>query len=505
MPARTAIKSVVVAAIAIAIALGLTGETERLPVTDTFVDVADRWGIGRPHQAAKPCGFNAVGAAWGDVDSDRDLDLFLPQQRGPSLLWVRGGGARFSESAERAGLARPGAGTAASFADYDNDGDQDLYVGVRGRNRLYRNDGRGRFDDVTRRAGVGDRGPTNAVSWTDFDGDGQLDLYVANGDNCDDPVLAPDRLYRNRGDGTFDDVARLLPVGVTQGITLAVAWFDYDQDGDSDLYLANDFLGFRGNTLLRNEGGDGFTDIGKAIGADANLSSMGVAVGDVTRDGMPDLAISDIGREALFVGQAGGRFKEEAAQRGFGRSQTSEGAASITWELSFADFDNDTDLDSYATAGPLGLDKEAQPDLFHVNDGRGSFQSFEVDQPGSGRTVALADWNEDGRVDVLVAQLAGVPLMLENRSRKPGHWITFRLEGTRSARDACGARVTVRAGGRHQSRELQCGHGERIVRFGLGGSKQVDRVEVRWPAGGRQLLGPLRAGQLVEVRERSDR
>ena len=242
-----------------------------------FRNVAAELGVVTRHRAVPGCGANAAGAAWGDVEGDGDLDFFLPQQERRSELWVQGRDGSFRERGRTAGIVGPPLATSAAFADYDDDGDQDIYVGSLAANQLYENDGGGTFQEVPFSA-TADPGPAMSVSWIDFDRDGHLDLFVANGNNCfEDPPAAPNRLYRQRPDGSFSDRSRLLPAGPSGGVTLDAVWLDSDGDGDDDLYLANDDLNGRPNALLANEDGRAFGD--RSDGTDTRLSrsSMGAA------------------------------------------------------------------------------------------------------------------------------------------------------------------------------------------------------------------------------------
>jgi hypothetical protein len=476
------------------------GADESLPRTERFRDVAAELGIRSRHAAVPPCGVNSAGGAWGDADDDGDLDLFLPQQSRPSELWLQQADGQFVERGNRAGVSATGLATSAAFADYDNDGDQDLYVGQVGRDRLFVNEGRGAFSDATALAGIVDGGHSTAVAWADFDSDGNLDLHVANGDNCtDEPSPWPNTLLRNRGDGTFEDASALLPAGPSRGVTLDALWIDYDLDGDQDLYLGNDEIGGIPNALIRNDGPAGFADVSAASDAGILRSTMGLASADVNGDGSPDIAITDIGREALLLGRGAETFGEQAEELGFGRERAG-GDESITWGIAFADFDADGDEDAYAAAGGLGFDRGVTPDLLHLNDGSGSFSTQEVPAPGSGRAVATADFDRDGDVDVAVGQLDQPQLLLANEGQSAGNWIELRLVGRASARDACGAVVRVRAGGELQQRQVVCRAGAKEVHFGLAEASAV-AVTIEWPSGKTQRIDEVEANRLHIVRE----
>ena len=442
------------------------------------------------------------------MNRDGLLDLFLPQYGGPSRLWVaRGRPDRFRLEAAGRGIADAGFATGAVFADYDNDGDQDLYVVRHGLNSLYENDGRGHFRDIARLVGVADPGRGSSAAFADFDRDGRLDLYVANGDNCGRPVAAPDRLYRNRG-GRFEDVTRdLHGSDAGEGIGLQAAWLDYDRDGDPDLYLANDHLGFRGNELWRNDGGSKgrwrFTAVGASSGADLRLSSMGLAIGDLDRDGRTDLAVSDEGPpQALLNGG-----------RGFERASIGLPGSVPLWGLVAADFDNDGREDVFAAAGALGLRAGRHRDRLYLAADDGFAEVGEragLADPGRGRGVAAADFDRDGRLDLLVARLGQAPLLYRNLgTRKRRHWLELRLVGSRSARDACGARVSLELPrGRPLARVVDCGSqglgssGERIVHFGLGRARRYRELAVAWPSGTRDSYGAGPTDRILTLPER---
>ncbi len=496
---------VVIAVVALLVAgvllvVGGANSESPLPQSERFRDVAAEAGISSRHSAVPPCGVNSTGAAWGDADGDGDFDLFLPQQSRPSELWLQMGEGRFVERGERAGVSATGLATSAAFADYDNDGDQDLYVGQVGSDRLFANSGGGSFSDATALAGELDEGHSTAVAWTDFDSDGDLDVYVSNGDNCtDEPAPWPNSLLRNRGDGTFEDASTLLPAGPSRGVTLDALWVDYDLDGDQDLYLGNDEIGGIPNALIRNDGPAGFADVSAASKSGILRSTMGLASADVNADGSPDIALTDIGREALLLGGDAETFGERAEELGFGRERAG-GDVSITWGIAFADFDADGDEDAYAAAGGLGFDRGEAPDLLHLNDGNGRFLTEEVPAAGSGRAVATADYDGDGDVDVAVGQLGQRQLLLANVGAAPGNWIELRLVGRASARDACGALLRVRAGDGEQLRQVDCRGSAKDVHVGLGESPTAD-VAINWPSGRTQTLAELEADRLHVIRE----
>lgn len=463
-------------------------------------------------QRTNGCAGNAAGAAWADIDGDGVLDLYLPEPAGPGRLWIGASGGRFAaRSLKTAGIPALPA-NAASFADFDGDGRPDLYLAARGHDRLLRNVG-GRFRDVTRMAGTVDPGPGTSVAWVDIDRDGRLDLYVSDGDNCRTPRATPDRLYRNLGRGRFADVSRILARSgaTTDGIGMQAVWADVDRDGDPDLYLANDHLGFRPNELWRNDGprpaGQSFTPIGRRSGAAVAISSMGAASGDLDGDGRLDLVVSDMNRAPLVLLRRGAGFVRRRLPAPPG------GRPTITWGVAAQDFNNDGAIDVLAAGGALGLDAEPQPDVLYLGDGHGDFTApgpqTGVGDPGRGRAVATADVDHDGLLDALVTRLGQAPLLLMNRGPRlpPGrrHWLELRLTGSGRARDPCGAVVRARHGRWHAVRVLSCGSdgaasSEHLIHVGLGA---VDRVAltISWPSGRRQRLAVHAVDRLLSVRE----
>lgn len=486
-----------------------------------------------------------IGAAgWIDHDADGLLDLYLVNGAdlenpggagGPrNQLYRNLGGKGFEEVGAAAGVADAGYGTGLAVGDYDNDGLSDLFVTNYGANVLYHNEGDGRFRDVTVAAGVGGGAWSSAAVFIDCDRDGHLDLYVCNyvryepGRRCSQGELpvycspgefegAPDELWRNRGDGTFKDVSFSSGIAlgkIDSGKSLGVVPLDYDDDGDSDIYVACDQVP---NLLFRNDGDFNFSEVG--LIADVAYSSggvsqagMGVDAGDVDLDGRQDLVVTNFSREpnALYLNRGGGLFSDASAIFGLAAASLPP----LGFGVVLCDFDLDSDLDLYVANGhvldnvaelgfPSGF---AQPDqLFENNDGLGfkevsSQAGAWFGRAAVGRAVAVADFDGDGDDDLAVVNNGEGVALLRNQSAT-GHWIAFHLQGVRSNRDGYGARVKVEATREAGAfvRRFECRSTRSYaaacdprVRVGLGsGPVRIDRVEVSWPSGIRQVLSGL--------------
>lgn len=520
---------------------GLRFRVTAPPVTaPVFEDVTDEVGLATEHRAEIDCDGYSAGAAWGDVDGDEDLDLFLPHQDGPSQLWLNDGG-HFSDVAAERGVAIPGGSSiAAVFADYDNDGDQDLYVVADGPNSLFANDGTGHFADVGAAVGVDEPGPGSSASWGDYDGDGHLDLFVVNWARCgatSDYTYADDALFHNEGDGTFTNQTELLEsTGSTTGAGFQGAWFDYDRDGDVDLYLANDYGGPRpeGNYLWRNDGpgssGWRFTDVSVPSGTALHMNTMGIGLGDYDRDLDLDMALSNIEATALLRNRGDGTFRDVAARAGVGRPNQRVREKSITWGLAFADLNLDGWEDLYVVGGSLAQEDrpEPQPNATFANVGSppapGRFADLSAvsgaadDQVGRG--LSLADYDRDGRVDLFVVNQGGRPILYRNVTpRGPRHWLEVDLSGRAgrlgetpngsvSTRDACGATLVATVGRAKLLRTVFCGSvglgggSDTVVHFGLGRAGRVDSLRIEWPSGRVQTLKDVAGDRVIEVEER---
>jgi len=487
-----------------------------------FEDVTAAAGIDAPIHRPEGCRW-AAGAAWGDIEGDGDLDLHVPRPHGPARLFVNDGSGHFTEQAAARGVDDDAStGVGAVFADFDRDGDQDLYVTNDGANRLYRNDGSGHFVDVAPTAGVADPGAGFSASWGDYDGDGWLDLYVTNYQQCSsDEVLASDRLFHNEGDGTFTDRTDLLPpAGSTDGFGFQAAWFDYDGDGDPDLYLANDSLleiSIPGNRLWRNDGpGPGgtwrFTDVSGSSGTGYIMNSMGIGVADFDRDLDLDFAVSNIGANVLAQNEGDGTFTDVAAAAGVERPTKDAEHGSITWGLAFADLNLDGWEDLYVNAGALTYNQD-QPNEVFANAGRDSrFLDLSAPSgaadPAASRGLALADYDRDGRVDVLLVDQGGRVHLFRNVTPVPGrHWLEVRLAGSASNTDGCGARLVFTTASGSMMREKFCGStglssgSDPAVHVGLGSDSTIGQLAIDWPSGTEQVLADVAADQLLTVSE----
>lgn len=503
---------------------GVSRSLVRLP---RFKDVTAETGTAADLPAFN-CGDWAAGAAWGDVEGDGDLDLYVPQRgqgRVGKLLISNAG--TFVDQAAARGVAdggSPPAGLGASFVDYDNDGDQDLYVNRLGPNRFYENDGEGFFEEISEAAGVDDDGSGQSSSWGDYNNDGFVDLYVSNHKRCEgsvfDQAKQDDRFYRNNGDGTFSDVTELLPLPEewsSDGAGFQLTFVDYDLDGDLDMFLANDFFGPdpRPNVLWRNDGPgpDGwvFTDVSIPANMSVKMNSMGTAVSDFDRDGDLDLAVSNIRGPALFDNQ-GTLFQNINEEVGIDRDKQDAGSLAITWGSISGDWNNDGWDDLFFPAGRLGS-RTFQPNILYANGGRaGIFYDLSaasgMNDPSTSRGVALADYDDDGRLDMYVANQEGSPKLWRNTTkRRDAHWLKVDTIGRVSNRDGCGALLIAKVGRAKLMRQVFCGgvslasSSDHTVHFGLGKKKRVRKLVVKWPSGLRSVKRDFRVDRTLKVRE----
>jgi hypothetical protein len=510
------------------------GVSNASPVALT--DVSAQTGIGFVHEDGRSGRKYYIetlgsGAAWFDYNRDGFADIYLvngSELPGKELaappanaLYRNNGDGTFTDVTEKAGVGDTHYGFGCAVGDFDNDGWDDLYVTNYGPNNLYRNNGNGTFTDVAVSSGVADARWGAAAAFADFDNDGNLDLYLANYVEFDvetnPPCLklgvrlhcspdafrgVPGVLYRNRGDGTFEDVTRVAGVYNPDDKGMGVAWCDYDNDGDADLFVANDRVA---NRFYRNNGDGTFTDLalmsGIAYGEMGNVqSNMAPVFGDVDNDGWFDLVITNFHDEPnnLYHNDGDGFFSDVSYQSRLGGF----GLSLLSWGADFGDFDNDGWLDLFVANGHLddniadampNLTYE-QPNELYRNVGGGVFENVS-DDAGDGmrlrrvsRGVALADMDNDGDLDVLVTNCGQAPNVLRNDTINGNRWLSVETVGRRSNRDGIGARVTVVTSGRKLIREVRSGgnypcQSDLRLHFGVGFVEVVERVEIRWPSG----------------------
>lgn len=407
-----------------------------------------------------------------------------------------------------------------TFADYDNDGDPDLFLLTSARNRLFRNDGDFAFTEVTEEAGLAGTEMTYSLAMQDYDGDGWLDMYVVNHleirFSVPDPEEPPnveilpasDHLLRARGDGTFEDVTHLLPADLLTGTGWTAVWSDLDDDGDRDLYVASE-LRLDGNSetnhLFRNDGSDGaggwtFTLADEGCFCDLVMAPMGLTLGDFDRDGDPDLYMtntqvpgSDASQglgEILLRNEGDLVFTDVGIAAGANLANQENDRRTISWGTDFFDADNDGWLDLAIGYGPFFEDPDSpQPNGLLINE-RGSFRVHEdagTSVLDDTRGLVAVDLNGDGCLDLVEAHTVTQPGIYRNRCESSHHWLQLDLVGTTSTRDPFGARVRVTAGDVTWSEEITGGtvHSSpwMTLHFGLGPAETVEEVTIRWPSG----------------------
>jgi hypothetical protein len=533
------------------------------PERVTFTDITKASGITFSHVSSPEKKFilesMSGGVALFDFDKDGLLDVYFVNaptvatagnpRSARSELWRNLGNGTFVDVTDRAGVGDPGWGMGAVVADFDNDGWDDLYVTCYGPNRLYRNTGDGTFSDVTARAGVGDPRWSAGAAFADYDGDGWLDLFVANyvdvrldalpafgkGKFCEFhgiPVQcgprglsgSGDSLYRNRGDGTFEDASTRAQVADPGGrFGMGVAWSDFDGDRRPDLYVANDA---GPNFLYKNNGNGTFVDValqsGTALSEDGKeQGSMGVALGDYDHSGGWSIFVTNFSDEynALFRQGKGFEFTDVSFA-----SQTARASLPLVgWGAHFLDYDNDGWLDLLVVNGHVYPQVErtgsaaryAQHKLLYRNNQNGTFTNATptagpaLSEPLVSRGSAVGDFDNDGDQDVFINNLDGPPTVLRSDGGNRRNFLVVDLEGRTVNRSAVGAVVTVRAADLVQRAERRAGdsylsHSDPRLHFGLGTQARVDSVEVRWPNGDVQRFRDIPANTFVRIVQGAD-
>jgi hypothetical protein len=492
----------------------------------------------------------SAGVALFDYDRDGDVDIYFlngAPLKGTKVdvpptnaLYRNDGDFKFTDVTDQAGVGDMGFGLGVAVGDYDKDGDLDIFVNNYGPNILYRNNGDGTFTDVGKEAGVANGNRVGAgANFIDIDNDGNLDLFAANYVDWSpdvhierhlgpwmvypgprDYLRSPNALYRNNGDGTFADVSETSGIASHVGAGMGTVCVDSDNDGDTDIIVANDDWG---NFLFQNDGTGKFTEVGLASGIAHDLngsaqSSMGIACGDYNNDGWLDLQMTSYQTElaTLYENLGGGFFNDVTRVTGAGEGTLVE----VTWGNGLADFDNDGDRDLFIAAGHLNDNVEKYtdlttyyaPNILLMNTGDGKFVDVS-DECGDGLAVKLAsrgaafdDLDNDGDIDAVILNTRREPTILRNESATGNHWIQIRLRGVKSNRDGVGAHVKVVAGDLRQIDEVHSGQGYQShygmrLHFGLGGRDRIDRIEVHWIGGGVDVLENVAVDRLLTITE----
>jgi len=436
----------------------------------------------------------------------------------------------FTDVTQQAGLANAGDGNygmGVAVGDYDNDGYPDLYVTSYGKNILYHNNGDGTFTDVTAKAGVAGGGWSVSAGFFDYDNDGKLDLFVTRYMDWDTKhskdcggnyhtYCPPEEfpattsiLYHNNGDGTFTDVSQRSGIAGKKGRALGVAFADYDGDGFTDIFVANDGMQ---QYLFHNNGNGTFTErgieAGTALSQDGRrLSGMGVVFQDYDNDGRPDIIVTELPREiyGVYHNDGNGSFTYRSLETGLGLLSS----GSSGWGVGLEDFDNDGWKDLFVAQGHV-LDNVEQidpslhylePPLVALNH-NGRFERVDSGNaiPAAARGAAFGDLNNDGWQDVVMTSLGSHPQVFMNHGGKQ-HWLVITLRGTRSNRDGFGTRVQVNGQTRFAtSAGSYLSASDKRLHFGLGSAEKT-KVEIVWPSGIRQTLNDVHADQFLEVRE----
>ena len=517
-----------------------------------FTDVTDSAGIRFTHANGATGDFHlpetlGAGGAFLDYDNDGDLDLYLVNSAAPSMLFRNKGDGTFTDVTESANVDNQGSyGHGIACGDYDNDGYVDIYVTNFDANRLYHNDGDGTFTDVTTQAGVGDTRWSSSATFFDYDSDGYLDLYVVNYVNypldasapiCfESPAFgatekvrgychpkhfegAPDRLYRNNGDGTFTDTTDAAnirdPGGMFLGKGLGVVAADFDADGNSDIYVANDDTP---NYLFYNKGDGTFAEIailtGCAYSADGIAQAgMGVDAGDYNSDGFLDLFVTNFSYETntLYRNNGDGTFTDVSYKARLGE----ESYLLLGFGVGFFDPDNDGYLDIFIANGHIFPNVERttdvlsykQPNQLFWNQSDSTFIEMRFEgQHAVSRGTLFGDYDNDGNTDLLVTQLNDKVTLLRNENRTSNNYLRLKLIGIRSNRDGIGARVTLTLGAESETREVHRGYSylssnDPRLLFGLGERTRVDKLHIRWQSGVVQILENLAVNQELVVAE----
>lgn len=510
-----------------------------------FQEIGSRIGLNFTHSIGASDMKNIVesvggGAAFLDYDQDGYLDIYAC-----SGIWIEGfsateepggilgnrlyrnrGDGTFEDVTDRAKVSGDWYSMGVSVGDFNNDGFPDLFLSNYGANVLLQNAGDGSFRDVSKTAGIqGGKECSVGASWLDYDNDGLLDIYVGNYLNFDPEYkyyYAPDgfpgplaydaqadRLYRNLGNGTFEDVTEQMGIVDIDGRAMGVGAADYDHDGFVDICVANDHTV---NFLWHNEQGKGFKDLATPSGTGFSQAgeatvSMSVDYADYNKDQLIDIFISDDNYCSLYENMGNGVFRDNSYSSGISVAS----GQFVGWSSSFFDFDNDGDPDLFKTNGEL-KHLYGQEDQVFENLGDGTFADVSVrlgnyfEEEHVGRGACLGDYDNDGDVDIFIVNLNSGAKFLRNNSGNKNNWMILNLVGTKSNRDGVGASIRLIAGDEVQIAQKKSTSGylsqsDPRVHFGMAGHKQADRIEITWPSGEVQVLEQVPANQILTVTE----
>ena len=534
----------------------------------TFVDATHESGIRFQHAEGSRSSLlpedMGSGAGFADIDNDGDLDLYIVNIPGPfkinhsnkpttsaNVLYRNNGDGTFTDITDTAKVGDTGYGMGCVFADYNGDGNVDLYVTNYGENVLYQNKGDGTFTDVTKTAKVGCPLWSTGAAFADYDGDNDLDLYVCNYVNYDleqfqqqkeeslqSGKLVPNALnptvfepqdnvfYRNNGDGTFTDITAETGVAAPGGRSMQAIFSDFDNDNDMDLYVANDTSE---NHVFRNDGDRTFTDVSAESWAADFRGSMGLAAGDYDADGDVDLFISHwidqeyvLYRNLLTENKTAEhlatkriRFVDESYSAMLAEVTLKE----IGWGVSLFDYDNDGDLDIFVVNGST-FQKLDQPEMLipqhnqlFRNEGDGTFSDISkssgiANLPARvSRGAAFGDYDNDGDVDIFIANNYDRPTLLRNNAtdmKNSNNWLQVRLIGKNLNQNAIGAKILLKTADSTQIREIYAGESYMsansfIAEFGLGKATQIHTLQVTWTNGKTQTLQDISVNQLIQI------
>lgn len=539
-------------------------QTGEKPFPVTFTDIALQSGIkestiyGGINSKKYIIETNGCGVAFFDYDNDGWMDIFVmngsrlegfPKGEEPTNhLYKNNKNGTFTDVTDKANLRRTGWGSGVAVGDYDNDGNEDLFLTYYGQNVLYRNRGNGSFEDVTQKAGfpVGNIRWGSGAAFIDHDRDGDLDLFVANylsfdvktapepgkGGNCfwkGIPVnCGPKGLpfdtnlfYRNNGNGTFTDISKESGiVKVTGRYSMTAIITDYNNDGWQDIYIACDSTS---STMYRNNKDGTFTDVslesGTAYNEDGNAQAgMGVTIGDFDNDGLPDIFKTHFADDLPILYKNSGKdfFDDASRMAGFDHTRY------VQWGTGFADFDNDGWQDILTVTGNVYPEVEKffkeyphrSPRLLYQNLGSGRFKDVSalsgtgISEPKSSRGSAYGDFDNDGDIDALVMNMNEPPLLLRNDLKSENNWLKIKLIGVKSNRSAIGSRVVIKFGTQKQMQEITSqtsyySHNDMRLHFGLGKEKQAESIEIRWANGDVETIKNVPANQIVTIKEGS--